>query len=368
MAKKKIVEEQPPVVPAENKDKSLLSSQEVEEVVSGDENALSEQMERIKNVSKEQQLEAIENEKRKKIEEEAKKKEAELKAQQQAIEDAKIREQKQKEAEALEKQRIEAEKLKQQQEIETQRAAQAEALKTQQEQQRLEVEAKRREQQKLINEQAASSNVAQTNMNLQAQKTVISNEMKKDQAVPPSSDGGPTTFKRVLAILLFISLMAMIYFLPEITSYINELKEKNNQQDISDGTLICSLKKTSENLDINVEAMFYFSNKQMYKLSYNTVSTGDKVEDATELKALNDKCLLLKDEAGQLDGVTISCSLNNGVNSNKQILDYEKLDLNKVTSAYTEAGGIYPGEFKKSEDISKIESEMISNGYKCEKR
>ena len=366
MAKKKIVEEQPPVVPAENKDKSLLSSQEVEEVVSGDEEALSEQMERIKNVSKEQQLEAIENEKRKKIEEEAKKKEAELKAQQQAIEDAKIREQKQKEAEALEKQRIEAEKLRQQQEIEAQKKAQAEALKAQQEQQKLEEEAKRREQQKLINEQAASSNVAQTNMHLQASKNVASNTPKPEQT--SSNEGGPTTFKRVLAALLFISLMAMIYFLPEITSYINELKEKNNQQDISDGTLICSLKKTSENLDINIEAMFYFSNKQMYKLSYNTVSTGDKVEDATELKDLNDKCLLLKDEAGQLDGVTISCSLNNGVNSNKQILDYEKLDLNKVTSAYTEAGGIYPGEFKKSEDISKIESEMISNGYKCEKR
>lgn len=366
MAKKKIVEEQPPVVPAENKGKSLLSSQEVEEVVSGDEEALSEQMERIKNVSKEQQLEAIENEKRKKIEEEAKKKEAELKAQQQAIEDAKIREQKQKEAEALEKQRIEAEKLRQQQEIEAQKKAQAEALKVQQEQQKLEEEAKRREQQKLINEQAASSNVAQTNMHLQASKNVASNTPKPEQT--SSNEGGPTTFKRVLAALLFISLMAMIYFLPEITSYINELKEKNNQQDISEGTLICSLKKTSENLDINIEAMFYFSNKQMYKLSYNTVSTGDKVEDATELKDLNDKCLLLKDEAGQLDGVTISCSLNNGVNSNKQILDYEKLDLNKVTSAYTEAGGIYPGEFKKSEDISKIESEMISNGYKCEKR
>lgn len=366
MAKKKIVEEQPPVVPAENKDKSLLSSQEVEEVVSGDEEALSEQMERIKNVSKEQQLEAIENEKRKKIEEEAKKKEAELKAQQQAIEDAKIREQKQKEAEALEKQRIEAEKLRQQQEIEAQKKAQAEALKVQQEQQKLEEEAKRREQQKLINEQATSSNVAQTNMHLQASKNVASNTPKPEQT--SSNEGGPTTFKRVLAALLFISLMAMIYFLPEITSYINELKEKNNQQDISEGTLICSLKKTSENLDINIEAMFYFSNKQMYKLSYNTVSTGDKVEDATELKDLNDKCLLLKDEAGQLDGVTISCSLNNGVNSNKQILDYEKLDLNKVTSAYTEAGGIYPGEFKKSEDISKIESEMISNGYKCEKR
>lgn len=366
MAKKKIVEEQPPVVPAENKDKSLLSSQEVEEVVSGDEEALSEQMERIKNVSKEQQLEAIENEKRKKIEEEAKKREAELKAQQQAIEDAKIREQKQKEAEALEKQRIEAEKLRKQQEIEAQKKAQAEALKAQQEQQKLEEEAKRREQQKLINEQAASSNVAQTNMHLQSSKSVASNAPKPEQT--SSNEGGPTTFKRVLAALLFISLMAMIYFLPEITSYINELKEKNNQQDISDGTLICSLKKTSENLDINIEAMFYFSNKQMYKLSYNTVSTGDKVEDATELKALNDKCLLLKDEAGQLDGVTISCSLNNGVNSNKQILDYEKLDLNKVTSAYTEAGGVYPGEFKKSEDISKIESEMISTGYKCEKR
>ena len=87
-----------------------------------------------------------------------------------------------------------------------------------------------------------------------------------------------------------------------------------------------------------------------------------------ELKGLYDNCILLKQEAGELEGVTISCSLNNGIHSNKQILDYEKLDVAEVSSAYTEAGGIYPAEFKKSENIDKIESEMTSNGYTCNRK
>ena len=62
--------------------------------------------------------------------------------------------------------------------------------------------------------------------------------------------------------------------------------------------------------------------------------------------------------------VTVSCSSKKGEVSNKQIIDYEKIDKNKVTSAYTEAGGVYP-EFNKGQNIDEIESKMTSSGYKC---
>ena len=54
----KPIEEEKPI------DKSILSSEEVEEAVQGDEEALAEQMERIKNLTKEQQIAAIEEMKR----------------------------------------------------------------------------------------------------------------------------------------------------------------------------------------------------------------------------------------------------------------------------------------------------------------
>lgn len=374
--KKNEKEEVQPVIPAEKKDKSVISSEDVEEVVSGDEKALNEQMERIKTLTKEQQLEAIEAEKRKKEELEKQKQQEQLKAQQKAIEDEKIRVQKQQEAALLAQQQAEAERKKK--EAEEQQRKQQELLKQQQEanqkeqQERLqkqEAEKKRLEQQKIINQQAMSATTTNHNIHVNAGNAQNSTQNVTETSTDtPDSKGGPSTFKRVMAAILFISLMVMIYFLPEITSYINDIKNKNNQEKITSGVLECNLKKTSKKLDIDIETLFYFANNELYKMSYTTVHTGDKTEDEEELKGLYDNCILLKQEAGELEGVTISCSLNNGIHSNKQILDYEKLDVAEVSSAYTEAGGIYPAEFKKSENIDKIESEMTSNGYTCNRK
>lgn len=387
MSKKKKREEIQPVIPKEEVDKNVISPEDVEDVISGDEKALSEQMERIKDLTKgtsdysqnqvnKASVVSTEQSKQPVVDKEVK-----------AGQDAQLLAQKKAEEEKLRQQQLEIQqrqveqKKQEQQALENKRQEEQEALKKQEE------ERKKQEQQKIVNQPVGSKEIAsQINPNspVVPQQNVSANnpqQVASNNTISPppaaiegtsvsgeKEKGGPSTFKRVMAAILFVLLMAMVYFLPEITSFMNDMRDKSKQEKITTGVMECKLKKSNKKLDINIEALFYFTNSQLYKMEYTTVHTGDKIDDKADLEKLYDGCLILKQEAGELDGVTISCSLNNGVNSNKQILDYEKLDLKEVTSAYTEAGGIYPAEFKKSEDIDKIESEMTANKYICNRK
>ena len=101
-------------------------------------------------------------------------------------------------------------------------------------------------------------------------------------------------------------------------------------------------------------------------MTYTQTSTGDKIADKEELEALKQECVKLKEHIVGVDGISVVCGLNNGTNTTKQIIEYEKVDSDKVSTAYIEAGGIYP-EFKKGQKISEVESKMASSSYKCEK-
>ena len=328
------------VVPIEKVDKSVISPEEVGEVISGDEVALAEQMERTKALTKEQQEEALRN--ADKIAEEQK-----------AKEEAKIREEARIQEEA--RKRIEAAKA--------QEEAQKAALKAEEEAKKA-AELKAQEEAKKAAElkaQEEAKKAAELEKKQQASKA--SNLQPTNQK--KEKDDGPSTFKRIMAIILFLGFFAMVYFLPEISNMITKYQEsKKPKEVITDGVSTCKLSRTSENLDINTIAKFSIINSKLYKLEYITTTIGDKVEDEEELKKLNNSCETLKLAAGELNGVTISCSLNNGTNTTKQKLDFEKVNADEVSTAYLEAGGVYP-EFKKNDNIDKIESKMRASGYEC---
>ena len=328
------------VVPIEKVDKSVISPEEVGEVISGDEVALAEQMERTKALTKEQQEEALRN--ADKIAEEQK-----------AKEEAKIREEARIQEEA--RKRIEAAKA--------QEEAQKAALKAEEEAKKA-AELKAQEEAKKAAElkaQEEAKKAAELEKKQQASKA--SNLQPTNQK--KEKDDGPSTFKRIMAIILFLGFFAMVYFLPEISNMITKYQEsKKPKEVITDGVSTCKLSRTSENLDINTIAKFSIINSKLYKLEYITTTIGDKIEDEEELKKLNNSCETLKLAAGELNGVTISCSLNNGTNTTKQKLDFEKVNADEVSTAYLEAGGVYP-EFKKNDNIDKIESKMRASGYEC---
>ena len=297
-------------------------------------------MEITKALTKEQQEEALRN--ADKIAEEQK-----------AKEEAKIRE----EARIQEEARKIIEAAKAQEE------AQKAALKAQEEAKKA-AELKAQEEAKKAAElkaQEEAKKAAELEKKQQASKA--SNLQPTNQK--KEKDDGPSTFKRIMAIILFLGFFAMVYFLPEISNMITKYQEsKKPKEVITDGVSTCKLSRTSENLDINTIAKFSIINSKLYKLEYITTTIGDKVEDEEKLKKLNNSCETLKLAAGELNGVTISCSLNNGTNTTKQKLDFEKANADEVSTAYLEAGGVYP-EFKKNDNIDKIESKMRSSGYEC---
>lgn len=177
--------------------------------------------------------------------------------------------------------------------------------------------------------------------------------------------GGPSSFKTFLAILMFLLFFGMIWFMPEINKFIQQYRQsKMPKEVITTGNSVCKLSKTTDNFDINITATFAIVNSKVIKLTYITSTKGDQKEDHEELNKIYDDCINLKHAAGELDGVIISCSTNKGIVNNKQILDYEKLNLKEVTTAYSEAGGMFP-EFRYGDNIDKVEAKMQSSGYMC---
>lgn len=178
--------------------------------------------------------------------------------------------------------------------------------------------------------------------------------------------GGPSGFKRLLCFFLLALFIAMVIFLPQITEFINTKINERNATEITTGHLLCSLDKTTTNLDVGIEADFHFINNEVVKLTYTTTYTGDAITDKEELQRHYETCTTLKNIAISYDGISTTCSLKNGIGIEKQIFDYEKLDAKRANAAYAEAGGIYP-DYKKGDQIKNVESKMTSSGYSCKK-
>ncbi len=169
--------------------------------------------------------------------------------------------------------------------------------------------------------------------------------------------------KYILTILLFVLLFSVVLFLPNITSYIN-LHKNRPEEKITSGDLVCDMDNSTDNLDIFYKMDFSFRDNKLKKLTSTIKTKGDQVVDKDELKGINDKCKLLVSATANLSGVSVTCSLNNGTNEEKQIFTYQDIESEKITSAYSEAGGIYP-DFAYNDNIDDIEIKMKQAGYTC---
>lgn len=178
----------------------------------------------------------------------------------------------------------------------------------------------------------------------------------------------PSKFRYFLLIVFFFVLLGMIIFLPEITEIVNlKLFENNNVvEEIVDGTLECSLKKTGTSLDTVFTAKFSYTDLKLDKLTFTTTINGDSKLDYDVLNQDYNECLKLRDSAYSIDGVAISCDLASSSVITTEIVRYNIVDIMKATSAFSEAGGVFP-EFESREDINKIEREMNASGYSCSK-
>ena len=176
-----------------------------------------------------------------------------------------------------------------------------------------------------------------------------------------------SNLKMYLAFIFLALLILMIVFLPEINTFVHDFfnkKEAENTPSITSGHLICTLETNDSNFNYEYETDFSFKDSKLYKLTLTTKTVGDLNLDATDLSGLNASCQLLQFQTSKFDGVEVMCDLAGNTFTNTQTLDYEILNRDEVTTAYLEAGGIYP-DYKYEENIDDIEKDMNAQNYSC---
>ena len=168
-----------------------------------------------------------------------------------------------------------------------------------------------------------------------------------------------------MLIIFFGGLVAFIIFLPEIQAYIAEYGfVGKGQTEITDGRLICTLDTNTTNLDKSFERTFIFADKKLESATFTTTTKGDITKDEKTLDELSNTCKMKKEYVSSISGIGITCDYSDGLLTEKEHFDYKDFDMEKVKTAYAEAG-VDVIEYEYGYDIDKIKTSMLQAGFSC---
>lgn len=179
----------------------------------------------------------------------------------------------------------------------------------------------------------------------------------------------PSKIKMFFMIFFFLIIVAFVFFLPEVTEYINRYKEGKNEEIVVEkvsGQLVCSLNTNDEKFDQEYTLEFDYTDNLLEKTRVTLVTKGDASLDSAELDALNLSCQELKNDAIRLIGISVGCSYTSGQLVQTQTYDLAKVVMDDATPFFAEAGGFY-SEYTYQYSINQIEKDMTSAGYSCHK-
>ena len=80
-----------------------------------------------------------------------------------------------------------------------------------------------------------------------------------DKEDTPNNNGGGKS-RNILMIIMFIFILLVVYFLPNISDFLNKINNKNIDNSLSSGILKCYLDKDSDEFSYKYESEFSFSN------------------------------------------------------------------------------------------------------------
>mgnify|MGYP004560510477 FL=1 len=176
----------------------------------------------------------------------------------------------------------------------------------------------------------------------------------------------------VLLILFIIFLFAFVYFLPEISQFIEDYKrQKSGVEDgsMKSGTMTCTLTRdNNDNLSTIYETTFTYT-KNKLKKTEQVISYKLK-DDATSTVTLDEsenECQNLKSALSTVSGIDISCSKTAVLQKTTQVIDYTKFDVEQVTTNIAEYNGFYP-EYQLDQSIASIKKNLEEAGYSCQAR
>lgn len=179
-------------------------------------------------------------------------------------------------------------------------------------------------------------------------------------------------FGRFILFLFIIFLFAFVYYLPEISQYIEDYKKaKSGIEDgsMKSGTMTCTLTKDNKaNLSTIYETTFTYTKNKLKKTEQ--VTSYKLKDDATSTATLDEsenECQELKSALTGVSGIDVSCSKTAVLQKTTQVIDYTKFNAEEVTTNIAEYKGFYP-EFQLDQSVAGIRKNLEDAGYSCQAR
>ena len=179
-------------------------------------------------------------------------------------------------------------------------------------------------------------------------------------------------FGRFILFLFIIFLFAFVYYLPEISQYIEDYKKaKSGIEDgsMKSGTMTCTLTKDNkDNLSTIYETTFTYTKNKLKKTEQ--VTSYKLNDDATSTATLDEsenECQELKSALTGVSGIEVSCSKTAVLQKTTQVIDYTKFNAEEVTTNIAEYKGFYP-EFQLDQSVAGIRKNLEDAGYSCQTR
>ena len=179
-------------------------------------------------------------------------------------------------------------------------------------------------------------------------------------------------FGRFILFLFIIFLFAFVYYLPEISQYIEDYKKaKSGIEDgsMKSGTMTCTLTKDNkDNLSTIYETTFTYTKNKLKKTEQ--VTSYKLKDDATSTATLDEsenECQELKSALTGVSGIDVSCSKTAVLQKTTQVINYTKFNAEEVTTNIAEYKGFYP-EFQLDQSVAGIRKNLEDAGYSCQTR
>lgn len=208
-----------------------------------------------------------------------------------------------------------------------------------------------------------------TNSKKEKVKEQPNNENIQQEVVVKKKSG---FFSRFILFLFIIFLFAFVYYLPEISQYIEDYKkQKSGVEDgsMKSGTMTCTLTKdNNDNLSTIYETTFTYTKNKLKKTEQ--VTSYKLTDDATSTVTLDESendCQALKSALSDVSGIEVSCSKTAVLQKTTQSIDYTKFNAEQVTTNIAEFKGFYP-EFQLNQSVAAIRKNLTDSGYSCQAR
>jgi|GEM_PF-4947675 len=208
-----------------------------------------------------------------------------------------------------------------------------------------------------------------TNSKKEKVKGQPNNENIQQEVVVKKKSG---FFSRFILFLFIIFLFAFVYYLPEISQYIEDYKKaKSGIEDgsMKSGTMTCTLTKdNNDNLSTIYETTFTYTKNKLKKTEQ--VTSYKLTDDATSTVTLDESendCQALKSALSGVSGIEVSCSKTAVLQKTTQFIDYTKFNAEQVTTNIAEFKGFYP-EFQLDQSVAAIRKNLTDSGYSCQTR